>query len=58
MAKKLDPKETASLEEAFMSEIIQSEALVNLLEKKGIITREELREETKKVHAQMARLKG
>ena len=53
MAKKLDPKETDSLEEAFMSEIIQSEALVNLLEKKGIITREELLEETKKIHAQM-----
>jgi len=58
MPKKIDSKETDSLEEAFMSEIIQSEALVNLLEKKGIITREELREETKKVHAQMARLKG
>jgi hypothetical protein len=58
MAKELDPKETDSLEEVFMSEIIQSEALVNLLEKKGIITREELREETKKVHAQMAELKG
>jgi hypothetical protein len=55
MAKELDPKETDSLEEVFMSEIIQSEALVNLLEKKGIITREELLEETRTVHAQMVK---
>jgi hypothetical protein len=47
-----------SVEDGIVSEIIQSGTFVNLLEKKGIITREELREETKKVHAQMARLKG
>ncbi len=46
-----------SLEEAIMSEILQSEVLVNLLEKKGIIIWGELLEETKKVHAQMVRSK-
>jgi hypothetical protein len=46
-----------SVEEAIVSEIIQSGALVNLLERKGIITREELREEVRKVHAQMVRSK-
>ena len=53
MAKKLDPKQTVSPREVVISEIIQSETLVNLLEGKGIITKEELLEEIKKVHASM-----
>lgn len=36
MAKKLDPKETASFEEILLSNIYTQEALVNLLEKKGV----------------------
>jgi hypothetical protein len=36
MAEKLDPKEIVSLEELLMSEVIQSEALINLLDRKGI----------------------
>jgi hypothetical protein len=38
-----------------MSEVIQSEALINLLDRKGIISKEELLEEIKRVHASMVR---
>jgi hypothetical protein len=34
-----------------MSEVIQSEALINLLDKKGIISKQDLLEEMKKVQA-------
>ena len=44
MAEKLDRKEIVSAEELLMSEIIQSEALINLLDKKGIISEQELLE--------------
>jgi len=53
MAKKIDKKETVDLREVVISEIIQSEALVNLLEKKGIISKQELLEEITKVQASM-----
>ena len=53
MAKKIDKKETVDLREVVISEIIQSEALVNLLERKGIISKEELLEEIMKVQASM-----
>lgn len=36
-AKTLDPKQTVDLREVVISEIIQSEALVNLLERKGTL---------------------
>ena len=42
MAEKLDPKELVRFKELLMSEIIQSEALINLLDKKGIISKQEL----------------
>ena len=45
MATKLDPKELVTFRSALLSEIIASEALVNLLERKGIITKQELLEE-------------
>ena len=38
-----------------MSEVIQSEALINLLDSKGIISKRELLEEMKRVHASMLR---
>jgi hypothetical protein len=53
MAKILDPKQTVDLREVVISEIIQSEALVNILERKGLITKQELLEEIKKVQASM-----
>ncbi len=39
MAKELDPKEIATSKELLMSEVIQSEALINLLDRKGIINK-------------------
>jgi hypothetical protein len=55
MAEKLDPNELVSFKELLMSEVIQSEALFNVLERKGIITKAELIEEIKKVQASMLR---
>ena len=56
MAKELDPKETVGFKELLMSELIQSEALINLLERKGIISKEELLEEIKLVQASMLKV--
>jgi hypothetical protein len=53
MAKIHDQKQTVDLREVVISEIIQSEALVNILERKGLITKQELLEEIKKVQASM-----
>ncbi len=49
MAEKLDPRETVSFEELLLSNVIEQEALVNLLEKKGMITKAELLEEIKRL---------
>jgi hypothetical protein len=35
MAEKLDPEELVTFKELLMSEVIQSEALINLLDRKG-----------------------
>ena len=51
MAEKLDPKELVSFKELLMSETITSEALINLLDRKGIISKQELLEEMKRVQA-------
>ena len=54
MAKKLDPKkELVSAEELLMSEVIQSEALINLLDKKGIVSKQELLEEMKRIKSKL-----
>jgi hypothetical protein len=55
MAKQLDPKQTVDLKELLMSEVIQSEVLINLLDKKGIISKQELLDEIKRVHASMVK---
>ena len=55
MAEKLDPKELVSFKELLMSEVIQSKAPINLLDRKGIITRLELLEEMEKVQASLPR---
>ena len=55
MAKQLDPKKTVDLKELLMSEVIQSEALINLLDRKGMISKEELLEEMKRVQVSMVR---
>ena len=55
MAEKLDPKQTVDFKELLISEVIQTEALTNLLDRKGIISKEELLEEIKRVAAGMPR---
>jgi len=57
MAELLEPKEIVSFKELLMSEVIQSEALINLLDRKGIITKRELLEEMKKVRESMVKAK-
>ena len=49
MAEKLDQKQIVDFKELLMSEVIQSEALINLLDKKNIISKQELLEEIKRV---------
>jgi hypothetical protein len=55
MAEKLDPKQTVDFKELLISEVIQTEALTNLLDRKGIISKEELLEKIKRVAARMPR---
>ena len=53
MAEKLDPKQTVDIKELLMSEVIQSEALINILDRKGLVSKQELLVEMKKVQAAM-----
>ena len=53
MAEKLDPDEMVDLKELVLSEVIQTEALINILESKGILTREEVLEEIKRLAVKM-----
>ena len=55
MAEKLDQKQTVDLKELLMSEVIQSEALINLLDRKGLISKQELLEEMKRVQAKLSK---
>jgi hypothetical protein len=57
MADKLDPKELVSFKELLMSEVIQSEAIINLLDRKDIISKQELLEEMKRVQAALNKKK-
>ncbi len=58
MAERMDKRETVSLEELTLSNVYQLEALVLLLEEKGILTVDELIEKikdlrtTKQAHAE------
>jgi hypothetical protein len=58
MAEKLDQKQTVDIKELLMSEVIQSEALINILDRKGIISKQELLEEMKRVQASMIKAKA
>ena len=49
MVEKLDPKEIATFEELLMSNVYSQEALINLLEKTGIIDKKELLMEIKRL---------
>ena len=58
MAQKLDPKEIVSLEELAYSNMMEQEALVRVLLKKGIITKEEFLDELKVVAGEMGEHQG
>jgi hypothetical protein len=47
VAERLDPKEIVTFEELLVSSMFEHDALVNLLERKGLITKAELLEEIK-----------
>ncbi|MBI3606154.1 MAG: hypothetical protein HY202_09055 [Nitrospirae bacterium] len=49
MAEIIDKKETVSLEQLVVSQMWEMEALYNLLEKKGVITKNELLEEIQRI---------
>jgi hypothetical protein len=49
MAEKLDPKEIVSFEELLMSNTITQEATINLLDKKGLISKEDLMREIRRL---------
>ena len=51
MTKQLDPELFEDVKEMMIYEVVLSEALVNLLHKKGIIKKAELLEEIKKIKA-------
>jgi hypothetical protein len=53
MGQTSDKKETVDLRKLLSSIIIQERALVNLLDRKGIVSKQELLEEIKKVRASM-----
>ena len=55
MAEKLDMKEIVSFEELLMSNIYTQEALINLLEAKGIIKKPELLQEIRRIRNQKAK---
>ncbi len=42
MGNKLDRKETATFEEVLVSNVYTQEAIINVLERKGLLTRKEL----------------
>jgi hypothetical protein len=49
MAKQLDPEQFEDVKEMMIYEVVLSEALVNLLDKKGLIKKAELLAEIKKI---------
>jgi hypothetical protein len=57
MGKILGNKEIVDFKELLMSEVIQLEALINLLDKKGIISKQELLEEMKIINAKRIKSK-
>ena len=56
MAEKLSPQELVSFREMLMTEVITSEAIINLLDKKGIISKQELMKEMERVQASMTKV--
>ncbi len=53
MAEKLDEKQLVEFKELLMSEVIQSDALINILDRKGIVSKKELLEEMRRVQVSL-----
>ncbi|HEY4674132.1 MAG TPA: hypothetical protein VIH03_08200 [Nitrososphaerales archaeon] len=51
MADELDSKEIVSFKELLLSNVYTQEALINLLERKGILTKKEVLEEIKQLQS-------
>lgn len=51
-------KQITEMQELMMSMVIQSEAITNLLEQKGLISKKELLDEMKRVHSDLKKAKG
>ena len=49
MGEKLDPEEMETFQELLDSNVIEQEELINLLERKGIITKKELTEKIQRL---------
>ncbi len=49
MAKKLDRKETAKVEDLLRMEMVLNQALINILVRKGLMTEAEIMEELKRI---------
>jgi len=57
MAKEIDPKEFVSFKELLLSNVYTQEALMNLLEKKGLLTKKEVLEEIKRIQVEIEKTK-
>ncbi|MDY6861958.1 MAG: hypothetical protein SV062_03110 [Thermodesulfobacteriota bacterium] len=53
MAKKFDQKEKVSIEELLTYEIITTEALINLLDRKGLVSKKEVLEEIRVLKSEL-----
>jgi hypothetical protein len=52
MVKKEDSREAVPIEEVVMSNVYTQEAIINLLEKKGLLTKKEVLEEIKRMRVE------
>ena len=53
MAESITPEDLEELQSLLISESIQLEAIVNLLEKKGILTKKELEDEIEQIQSSL-----
>lgn len=56
MAEKLSPKDVVTFEELLLSNTFSQEALINVLERKGLISKIELIEEIKRLKNQTIKI--
>ncbi len=57
-AKRLDPKETTDTKELIVSMVYTEEAIIRLLERKGILTEQEVLDEIKRIRNEHEKNKG